>query len=163
MFDELETEIEVTLRLLKLNYKKIYLKKNFCAQFFIEDFGMVICCMERKRYREIKDLMENNYSGWRAVYLAVGEEVKEEKENIIWELARGGYFKWVRLNYPRQFNNFIIMEGFGKKIIKERLRIWAGREKYRFLIADNEDALRNSETYILSTEPSFYDYIPEEL
>lgn len=163
MIDDLEHEIEVMLSVLKLNYRKISIIKKTSVQYLIEDFGVIICGMERLDYGSMKEIIERDYEGWRAVYLTVHDDVSKEREKIIWELSRSGYLKWVRLKFPRQFNNFIIMEGFGKKIINERLKIWNGRNKYKFLIEDNEDALRQSETYLLSVEPSFYDYIPERI
>ena len=47
-----------------------------------------------------------------------------------------------------------------RKIIKERLKVWDNAPKYRFLIDENEAALREATTYVLSVDPAFFDSMP---
>lgn len=159
---ELEEAIGVMLKALKLSSKKTVLVRGVSVQFAINDFGLIVCGINRPDYKIIDGMVRKAYKDWRVVYITTYDDMVEKKEEVIWELMKGGYLRWIRLNFPRQFQDFIIMHGFGRKIIEKRLKIWNNKPKYKFLIADNEDAFKNPETYILGTEQSFYDMIPEE-
>ena len=51
-------------------------------------------------------------------------------------------------------------DGFGHKIIRERLRIWNNEPRFNFFIKDNTEALKVPVTMVLATEPAFFDYMP---
>ena len=99
-------------------------------------------------------------NGWRFIYFTAHDSLLEKKEEIIWDLMRGGFIRYIRTRYPQQFKNLIIMENFGKKIIKQRLKVWGDTPKYRFLKQENEAALNEAFSYIISVDPSFFDYMP---
>ena len=158
---ELEEAISVMLKALKLSSKKTVLVKGVSVQFAVDEFGLVVCGINRSDYAVVDSMVKKAYKDWRIMYITTYDDINEKKEEVIWELMKSGYLRWIRLNFHRQFQDFIIMQGFGRKIIEKRLKTWNNQPKYKFLIADNEDALRNPETYILGTEQSFYDMIPE--
>jgi hypothetical protein len=83
----------------------------------------------------------------------------EKRDEIIWTLMRGGFMTYIRQNFPRQFTR-LIADGFGDKIIKERLRRWADKPMYRFLIEEDIKAKEVPTTMVLSMEPAFFDYMP---
>jgi len=160
--DELKTSIQIILRTLRVDYKETSLIKDVSFQFIVEEFGAIISGINRADYKIVKDTVELQFKDWRLSYFTTFDNVNEIKEAIVWELMKGGYMRWVRFNYPRQFNNLIAMEGFGRKIIDQRLKLYGDKPKYRFLIEDNEDAKKSADAYILSIDPGFYDSMPEE-
>jgi hypothetical protein len=71
--------------------------------------------------------------------------------------------KWLRYTYPRQIRNVLLgHDNLGQSIIKERLRIWNDRAKFKYFIEDNKVALKNGVHTELTNDPSFFDYMPEE-
>jgi hypothetical protein len=159
--DELKVNIGIILKSLRVTCKEISLVKDISFQFVIEDFGMIISGINRADYSIVKEAVDFHFKDWRSVYFTTFDDVIEMKESIVWELMRAGYMRWIRFNFPRQFNNLIVMEGFGRKIIDQRLKIYGGRPKYKFLIEDNEDAKNSADSYVLSIDPGFYDTMPE--
>jgi hypothetical protein len=72
--------------------------------------------------------------------------------------------RYIRNTYPKQFNTLIRDYGYGRKIVKARLKIWGDLPRFQFLAEENRMALEEqSESYIMSVDPSFYDYMPEKL
>lgn len=160
---ELETDIEILLHNLKLTYKKVSILKDISIQYVIDEFGVIVCCIDRRDYARITDEVQNVYEGWKLVHLTVQEGLTQEKnDDVIWELMRAGYMTWVRRNFPRQFKQLITEHNFGTKIIQKRLKIWNNEPRFKFLIEDNEAALNQSASYILSIDPGFFDSMPPE-
>lgn len=157
----LETYLKELLTALRLKYKKAVVVKNISFQLLIEDFGVIISGIDRMEYIEVREAVNRHFPGWRDVYINTREVVYEKKEEILWELMRSGYMAYIRHNYPHQFNNLIVMEGFGNKIIRQRLDIWGNKPKYKWFVEEHKLALKESDTYILSMNPGFYDYMPE--
>ena len=106
-------------------------------------------------------MINAHFPGWRVVYVNTKEAVYERKEEVLWALMRSGYMSYIRNIYPRQFNNLIVTEGFGNKVIRQRLAIWGDKPKYKWLVEEDKAALKESDTYILSINPGFYDHMPE--
>lgn len=52
-------------------------------------------------------------------------------------------------------------EGWGKHTIQERLRKFKTLPKYNYFIELNKDALKAAETWILSQDPGFFDFMAE--
>jgi len=160
---ELEDYINIMLNQFMLKFKKISVLRGASVQFMIEEFGLIISCINRAEYVQVKSLLDDQFSDWRKIYITTNENIAEEKFNVLWALMRCGYMKWLRYNFPRQVKNAINgPENLGQKIIEERLRIWNNKAKYKFLIEDNKVALRNGILRELSNDPSFFDYMPEE-
>lgn len=160
---ELEDHVSIMLNQLKIKFKKINVLSGRSIQFVVEDFGLIICCINRADYIQIDSMLKENFSDWRTHYITPTDDLIEDKYKVLWELMRCGYMKWLRYNFPRQIRNTINgPENLGQRIIEERLRIWNDRAKYKFLIEDNLDVLRNGILRELSNDQSFFDYMPEE-
>jgi hypothetical protein len=158
----LEADIEATLNAFRVSYTKTHIVKDVSIQFVIEAFGTVVCGINRADYSLINNEMLKVFDGWRIVYVTTFDSMNEKKEEILWELMKSGYMTYIRSKFKRQFNEIIIMHDFGKKIINQRLKIWGDVPKYKWLVEENTAAKKESATYVLSINPGFYDYMPEE-
>lgn len=158
---ELEDEITIMMYALRVDYKIVRLIKGISVQFVVEQFGTIVCGISRADYKIVDDQIKQSYPGWRIVYITTHDNLLEKKEETIFALMCGGYMRWIRAEYHRAFTELIVMQEFGKKIIDQRLKIWAEKPKYRHWIEENEYAKRQPATYILSLDPSFYDGMPE--
>jgi hypothetical protein len=159
-FRELETEIEITLKSLRVKFNKVNLFKD-SAQFISEDFGVIISALDRVDYSYVSKEITKTHSGYRHVYVAMQDNLIEKREEIVWALMEGGYMRYVRQNYNRQFTSLIV-GGFGDKIIRERLRRYGDKPMYKFLIENDKQAKNLSVSMILSEDPSYFDYMPKE-
>ena len=160
---ELEDHVSIILNQLMVKYLKHVLIKGVSVQFNIQDFGLVISCMDRTDYAQVSTKIQENYKDWRVIYITTNDNLIESKFKILWALMRGGYMKWLRYTYPRQVKNVLNgPENLGRRIIEERVRIWGGKQKYIYLINDNIVALKNGVLQELNSDPSFFDYMPEE-
>jgi hypothetical protein len=160
---ELDSYISIMLNQLKVEFRCISLIRGVSLQFIIEHFGLIICCINRVDYVQANESITKNFPDWRVIYVTTNDDLAEKKNTILWELMRCGYMKWLRYNFPRQIKNVLNgTDSLGQKIIKERLRIWGDKPKYKFLVEDNKIALMNGVLRELTNDPSFFDYMPEE-
>lgn len=160
---ELEDYISIMLKQLRVSFKCLHLIRGASSQFVITDFGLVICCINRVDYAQVSEVNEKQFPNWRIMYVTTNDIIAEKKDQVLWELMRCGYMKWLRYNFPRQIKNILNgPDSLGQKIIKERLRIWDNKPKYTFLVEDNKLALANGTLRELTNDPSFFDYMPEE-
>ena len=161
--NELDDHIAIMLINFMVEFKKINLVRGISSQFIISDFGVIVCCINRADYSQVKDAIVGQFDHWRVVYITTNDNILEKKYDILWALIKSGYMKWLRYNYPRQVRNLLTgVENLGQRIIDERLRIWGNKPKYRFFVEDNKLVLRNGISRELTNDPSFFDYIPEE-
>lgn len=161
---ELEVNIEAILHTFRVSFNKISLVKQVSSQFVVNDFGLVVCCVNRVDYVEASCAVDTKYKGWRAVYVSTGDNLDKIRYKLLWALMRCGYMKWLRATYPRQIRQILNgTDNLGTLIIEERLRVWADQPKFKFLIDDNKFVLRNGILRELATDPSFFDYMPEEV
>ena len=161
---ELEDRISVTLTHLFVSYKVVNVMRGMSVQFLIEDFGTIVCCINRLDYRQVQDKLATDYEGWRTVYVSTQDDLTEVRYEILWALMRSGYMKWLRMTYPQQMKNVLVgTENLGTRIIKERLRLWGDRPRNSFWIEDNEFVLANGILQEYSRDPGFFDYMPEIL
>ena len=158
-FAEMEAEIGITLRSLRVPTKKFSLVPDVSVQFISEDFGTIISVINRADYGYINKTVQERYPDYRCVYVSTFDNLIAKRDEIIWALMQGGFMTYIRQNFPRQFQQ-LVTEGFGIKIIKERLSRWANKPMYAFLISENERAKIIPTTMILATEPTFFDYMP---
>lgn len=158
---ELDIQINASLTALQLKSSKLSLVKDVSIQFVIEEFGTIICGINRIDYSAVKKVVDEHYEDYRIIYITTNDTLLEKKYEIIWELMTGGYMRWIRLEHPRLFRNLITLENFGNRIITERMNRFAGKAKYNYLIAQNEWAKKVAETYVLSVDAGFYDMMPE--
>ena len=160
---ELEDYISIMLTQLRATFKKLNLIRGISVQFIIEEFGLIICGIDRTCYTQVNETIIKNFPDWRIVYITTNDNIAEKKDEVLWNLMRCGYMKWLRYTFPRQVKSIINgTENLGQKIIKERLRIWDNKPKYKFLVNDNKIALENGMLRELTNDPSFFDYMPEE-
>lgn len=159
--DELEAEVAVMLRAFKVHSKTDSLISSISFQFVVPQFGTVVTGFVSSEYKLVSDSVVQAYPGFRKVYIAHTDSMIEKKDEVLWALMQGGYMSWLRTEYARDFRNLMTMREFGKKIINKRLEIWDNKERYKYLIDYNNAALNQPATYMLSIDPSFFDYIPE--
>lgn len=156
---EMEAEIDITLKSLRVNSKKISVVPDVSVQFICEDFGTIVSVINRIDYSYVNKTVKEQYINYRYVYVSTYDNLIKKREEIIWELMGCGYMTFIRQNFPRQFQR-LIADGFGKKIIRERLRRWADKPMYKFLIEENIRVENVPTTMVLATEPAFFDYMP---
>jgi hypothetical protein len=160
---ELEDHISIMLDHYKVTYKKINLVRGISTQFVISDFGVIVCCISRADYSQVKEVVTDQFKHWRVAYVTTNDNMIEKRYEILWELIKSGYMKWLRYTYPRQVKSLINgPENLGNRIIEERLRIWGNKPKYRFFVEDNISVKNNGILRELSSDPSFFDFMPEE-
>jgi hypothetical protein len=160
MLTKLIEEIQTILNTLKINWKISSHTKNVSVQFTIKNFGVIIYGYHQSFASEIKQSIDSKHKGWRHIYISNEDDMVSVKENLIWNLMKSGYMRFIRESYQSQFNN-IIVEQLGDKIIRERLRLWNDDPMYKFFIDENKDALTIPKSRILSHDPAFFDYMPE--
>jgi len=158
-FEELAAEVGISLQTLRVPTKKTSVIPDTTVQFVSEDFGTIVSVIDRADYSYVNKTVREKYPDHRYVYVSTYDNLIEKRDEIVWTLMEGGYMYYIRQNYPRQFNR-LIAEGFGNKIIKERLRRWDNKPMYRFLIEENVKAKDLPTTMVLSMEPAFFDYMP---
>ena len=158
-FEAMEAEVGITLQSLKVPTKKTSVVPDVSVQFVSEDFGTVISVINRADYGYINKTVKEHYPDYRYVYVSTYDNLIEKRDEIIWTLMKSGYMTYIRQNFPRQFHR-LITDGFGAKIIRERLKRWADKPMYKFLIEEDIKAKDAPTTMVLSTEPAFFDYMP---
>jgi len=156
---ELESDIEIVLRSLRVDFKKVYLVKDVSVQFVCEDFGVVVNAINRVDYFYINKVTLENFPNYRYIYISTFDDLLKAKEDIIWTLMQSGYMKFIRINFVRQFTE-LVMNNFGNKIIDERLKRWGDQPKFKFFIEENKEARQLPVTMVLATDPAFFDMMP---
>ena len=161
---ELDTHIRVMLNTFRVFSKKVNMLERMAVIFLAEDFGTIICGIDRADYGQINSVIREQFKNWRYVYITTQENISKKRYEVLWELMRGGYMKWLRTAHPHQIKNTLIgPDNLGVKILEERLRIWAKHPKYKYLIEDTESVLRYGILRELSHDPGFFDYMPDEM
>ncbi|HLD89558.1 MAG TPA: hypothetical protein VI911_00820 [Patescibacteria group bacterium] len=160
--DALATEVEIILKALFLTYRLDFTTNKSSFYIAIPMFGVVINGIYSVNYKLTDDSIDTRFNGYRIVYVTTEDLLHEWKISLIWALMRSGYLRYIRSRYSNQFKTLIIEQDFARRIIKERLRIWADKPKYVWLANENKEALGMSAAYILSVDPAFYDMMPEE-
>jgi hypothetical protein len=155
----LESEVVITLQILRVPFKKVNVVKKISTQFLCEAFGVIISTINRDDYTFVRDAVMSSYPDYRYVFVSTHDSLIESKDEIVWTLMQSGFMRYVRTNYTRQFNN-LILEGFGQKIINERLKRWGGKPKHKYLIDENKQALTFPTNMIITNDPAFFDYMP---
>lgn len=160
---ELEHEAAIILSQLRVKHRKLSIMRGVSSQLVVDDFGLIVCCINRVDYAQVSNAVTDQYKDWRVIYLTTKDNMLKKKYEILWALMRGGYMKWLRYTYPRQVKSILNgVDDLGRKIIEERLRIWGDKPKYIWFVEDNREAFRNGVLRELTNDPSFFDYMPEE-
>jgi hypothetical protein len=161
--EQLEIEIEILLKTLKIQYKKVHHLKGVSTQFVCDDFGLIVLAIpDEQDVSYVQSYVANKLKDYRMTSITNLSNLSETRQNLIWSLMEGGFMKYIRINFPRQFGDLMTMQNYGNKIIDERLRRWKNLPKHVFFINENISAKRTPTTMILSIEPGFFDYMPPE-
>lgn len=105
---------------------------------------------------------EEDSEEWNVLVIYPQHNPREVREKIIWLLAKGGFFHFLRLEYPNTFKQMLAGrsgEDWHQKIIKKRLEFFGNKPKYKYFREMNLDYLRESSTVVLSLDPGFYDIV----
>ena len=162
---QLEQEIALALNVFKVKHVKHELIKGISVQFMIEDFGVIICGINRTDYKLVDSIIDKSYEGWRKVYITTYDDMTKKKLDILWALMQSGYMEWLRSNVPENaFRNLITRDNLARQIIEQRLKVYNNKPKYKFYIDNNKQLLGSmiDVQYVLSMNPGFFDYMPEE-
>jgi len=147
-------DIAQMLNQLGVDFNILKSTKEF-ALFEIQEFGLrVIWSLEK--YEEKND-------EWNIVIVYPQHSQRLVRERVIWGLAKGGFFHYLRTNYPNTFNKMLAGregEDWHRKIINKRLDEFEAKPKYNYYRDLNEQALNESSMIILSIDQGFYDFIP---
>lgn len=145
----------VNMLLFQFNVKYERRDHGDSSIFTVPHFGVKVVYLDGQEFdNKILD-------GWYVVYVHPDYEVTKAKEKIVWGLVKGGYFHYLRNNYKKTFHYMLSNEGWGKKLIQERLSRFKDLPKYAYFIDLNKDALKATETWLLSQDPGFFDAIEE--
>jgi len=158
-FAEMEAEVAITLQSLRVPTKKVSVVPEASIQFISEGFGTIVSVINRADYSFVNRSVKEHYPDYRYVYVSTYDNLIEKRDEIIWALMQGGFMTYIRENFPRQFQR-LVTDGFGNKIIKERLSRWNNKPMFKFLIEENTKAINAPVTMVLATEPAFFDYMP---
>jgi hypothetical protein len=159
--EQLEIEIEIMLKALKVQHQTMHLLKNVATQFVCDDFGLIVIAVpDQQDVSYVRGYVDNKLKGYRLFVITDFSDTLDIRQNLVWALMEGGYIKYIRQNFPRQFNDLITMQNYGNKIIDERLKRWNNCPKNLFFINENMRARRVASTMILSIDPGFFDYMP---
>ncbi len=160
---ELEAELGAILNALRVEYRKENLIKDISVQFVMHTFGVIACGINRADYRLVDTTINEQYGGWRVVYVTTNDDIVEKRDEINWTLMRRGYLMWVRHNHTdAQFKRLMFDGNFANKIINKRLKIWGDDPKYRYLAECDEFARGQGRiSEYLAKEPGYFDNMPE--
>jgi len=162
LLTELDSNVGIMLSTFRVQFKKV-ISKGLFTLFVVEDFGVVVCVIERTDYAYVSEKINKLYPDWRYVYISTSDNLIDEKHEVLWALMRSGYMSWLRHAFPRQVKNILVgTDNIGQLIIDKRLKLWNNKPKYKFLIEDNKSVLKNGVMRELSDNQGFFDYIPEE-
>ncbi len=159
----LASDVRTLVAALHIPYKTAKLGKDLPEACLIDIFGTVVIGIDARDYSQVLSLLHIKFKGYRLFFITSADDFVEKKDDLIFELMRSGYMRYIRIKFPRQFEGLIGTHNYGRKIVQRRLDVWGGLEKFKFMTAENKEALNQSSSYILSVDPSFYDYMPEQL
>lgn len=160
--EELTQRTKTTLERFYVKYRELPIINGQASLLAVEGFGLMVCCTHRLNYIQVRDFINEHYGDWRHFFVEIEDDSNKKRYELLWALMRCGYMKWLRINFPRQIRNVIMQDNLGRLIIEERLRIWANKTKYKFLIEDNQAALKSNMLSELTQDNGFFDYMPEE-
>ncbi len=112
-------------------------------------------------YLDGQEFDKKTLDGWHIAWIHPDYSIKKARDKIVWALVKGGYFHYLRHNYKNTFHRTLTFEGWDRLLIDERLRRYKELPKYNYMREINNDAKRESPTFVLSIDPGFYDFIVE--
>jgi hypothetical protein len=153
-------DVGTMLGALKVPYTVTNVIKNITVQYIIETFGVIVNVMSGADYTIVSDKTTEVFKDYRHVFVSTSDEINEKRYEIIWALMQSGYMKYIRESYGNHFPSLLETDGLGNGIIDERLKRWADKPMYVYLIKDNLEAKNANIRRLLTHDPSFFDYMP---
>ncbi len=153
-------DVGIILGALRVSYNVTSIIKDITTQYVINDFGVVVSVIKAGDYAIVNEKLDSVLKHYRKVFVSEADDLSEKRYEIVWELMRSGYMRWLRYSYTSGFPNLIDTDNLGNRIIDERLRIWADKPKYKFFIEDNIEAKKSGFRRVLTQDPSFFDHMP---
>ncbi|MFA7247691.1 MAG: hypothetical protein WC169_11015 [Dehalococcoidia bacterium] len=127
---------------------------NDSAVFEIRDFGLKLIWSTAKGYDVAND--------WNVLTINPEDKLPHVREEILWELAKGGFFHHLRTNFPNTFKQMLSGrsgEDWHNKIIKKRLELYGIKKRYNYHRTLNQEMLNVPFAQVLSIDPGFYDFL----
>lgn len=161
--EEIKNEIINFLKTLGIKeYELLSLGNGVAYQFVIEQFGTIFCIADVNDIGMVATSINDFFFNYRVVYITPSDELNTKQNDMLWELMRSGYMRWLRVVYPNKFRTAIVDQRLGDRILRKRIELYKDEPRYKFLREDDQEALKMSSGYILSIEPGFFDFMPEE-
>jgi len=157
-----ELDVDVMLKSFMVPFKTAKLLQTMAIVKTIDDFGVVITVYNPVDYAQVSAAVTSRFEGWRHVFVDTNALMEELRYEVLWALMRGGYFSYLRMNQKARLESLLVTSNLANRIIHKRLEIFERYPKYRWMTELNRDALKLGVRYMLSIDPSFYDYMPEE-
>lgn len=154
------TDVGTVLGALRVPYSVASVYKNITVQYVIGEFGVVVSVITPTDYGAISSKVEETFIGYRHIYVATNDNISDKRYEIIWELMRSGYMRWIRMSYGAQFPNILETDNLGGRIIEQRLKVWDNQPKHLYLINSNLEAQQIGFRRVLAEDPAFFDYMP---
>ena len=78
---ELEADIDIMLRTLKVPFRQRVVVKNVSTQFVSEEFGVVVSAINRTDYSFVLRALNEELPGYRYVFIAPNDNMVEAKDD----------------------------------------------------------------------------------
>jgi len=153
-------DVGVLLGALRVPYTITSIIKDITTQYIVDQFGVVVSVMVPGDYGVVNEKLDTILKGYRKIFITEKDDLSEKRYDVVWELMRSGYMKWLRHTYKAQFPVLIDTDNLGNRIIDERLRVWANKPMFTYYIQDNVEAKKAGFRQVLSQDQSFFDYMP---
>lgn len=153
-------DVGIMLGALKVPYTITNVVKNITTQYIIDMFGVIVSVLMPGDYTVVSDRLDAIFKDHSKFFITEKDNLNDKRYEIIWMLMQSGYMRWLRFQYPSQFPSLLEESNLSNLIIDERLKRWANKSMYKFLIQDNIDAKNIGVRRLLSIDPGFFDYMP---
>lgn len=149
--DDVDKMLQVLLTQFNVTFERQDIGES--SIYEISEFGTKVVYMDGQMVdRKI-------LNGWNVAYVHPDFNENSSRDRIVWALVRGGYFHYLRHNYKNTFNQMMNSQGWDKKLIEYRKKIYKEIPKYGYWKRLNDDGLNAASSYVLSMDPGFYDMI----
>lgn len=145
-------DVEQMVRSFNVNFNRVNYEDG--ALFVIEEFGVqVIFNAPSLKYDAKK---------WWVTIIELTDDLEDKRMEVLWNMVRGGYFHYLRSEYPNTYRKMFSMFNYDKRLIDERLRIYGDKPKYNYFRQLNVGAKNRAANFIMATDPGFYDFLQME-
>lgn len=142
-------DVEQMVRLFNVEFDVS--KKDGGAIFTITDFGVQVVFN--------MPYFKPDHKNWWIVLIELEDDLEEKRMDTLWQLVRGGYFNYLRVEFPNTFKKMLSQHNYDKLMIKKRLDIFENKPKYKYFKEINTIAEHNSSIFTMSTDPGFFDFL----